>query len=107
MPTNWPTCPFPEGELKLAPGWAAKRVWSNHSSAGYFIDFGDGHSDGGNGTGGSTCLPSGQVAKFKTRTANQKHRYAKPGKYKVTVTGYYCGTKGKSTVKKVYWVKAR
>lgn len=84
-----------------------QRSYALKESAGYQIRFGDGTSDGGNGTGGLTCQRKGAVVKFRGKTPNLTHRYAKPGRYKVTVTGYYCGAKKTSTVTRSYWVTAR
>lgn len=84
-----------------------RKTFALPGSAGYQINFGDGTSTGGNGTGGAVCLRKGKVVRFKDRTPNLTHRYAKPGKYKVTVTGWYCGTKGNDKLTRSYWVTVR
>ncbi|MEL4359357.1 MULTISPECIES: hypothetical protein [unclassified Luteococcus] len=84
-----------------------RRSYALKESAGYYITFGDGTSDGGDGLGGLSCLRKGTVVKFQGKTPNLTHRYAKPGRYKVTVKGYYCGTKKPSTVTRSYWVTVR
>ena len=78
--------------------------YPNKDLTGYQIDFGDGKSTGGNGTGGATCTNVGADPVY-LNLDNRSHTYAKAGTYTVKATGYYCGNGGEKTVTSTKIVK--